>query len=325
MSERHDDIKARFEQMCSQLHGFDAVSVCFAATRSKKDVPQFRKLQLSDQVSGTFRDIAIQTQQRYLQTRRNVRYEFKDYAAESKPDDHEIEYLDLAHFPDIKQQIALLKSLADIDDFSERDKTFISQLRFYVIVLQLPGEAEPLYFFRLYSNTKILGHSKKFGLIWRSGHYDKVTEPIITFDEEIDCICWGTSLFILKKDNFHRIFYFFEHLQKAAQETLEFVRANIPIANFDRLAADCQSHTLKLAKLRNIMGKPYAKKITMADIKKVIARRNLPIQTTSVGGCEMIVYDPSDPWTLLKLLDDDYLTSLMTDLDYEVSGKRELG
>jgi len=37
-----------------------------------------------------------------------------------------------------------------------------------------------------------------------------------------------------------------------------------------------------------------------------------------------LVYDPSDKWVLLKLLDDDYLWSLMTEHSYEVTGKREL-
>ncbi len=38
----------------------------------------------------------------------------------------------------------------------------------------------------------------------------------------------------------------------------------------------------------------------------------------------MIVYDHADKWVLLKLLDDDYLWSLMTEQSYDVSGKREV-
>ncbi len=115
MRENHNNIKTTFEKMCDQFQRFGATTVCFAATRSKKVIPSLRKLQLSDSVSDDFRGIAIQTQRKYLSTRRNVHYEFKSYTAESKPDDHEIEYLDLSECPDIARQIALLKSLADID------------------------------------------------------------------------------------------------------------------------------------------------------------------------------------------------------------------
>jgi len=38
----------------------------------------------------------------------------------------------------------------------------------------------------------------------------------------------------------------------------------------------------------------------------------------------MVVYDPKNKWVLLRLLDDDYLWSMLTEQSYEVSGKREL-
>ena len=43
-----------------------------------------------------------------------------------------------------------------------------------------------------------------------------------------------------------------------------------------------------------------------------------------VDGREMIVYDPKDKWVLLRLLDDDYLWSTLTEQGYEVNGKKEL-
>ncbi len=50
----------------------------------------------------------------------------------------------------------------------------------------------------------------------------------------------------------------------------------------------------------------------------------LPIQTTRKDGKEMLLFDPSDKWSLLRLLDDDYLESLMTGQNYEVTGKRRV-
>jgi hypothetical protein len=105
---------------------------------------------------------------------------------------------------------------------------------------------------------------------------------------------------------------------------LERIRQTIPIANFDEFADDCQNNLVKLTKVRSIMNKPYMQNVTMDDIKKVIARRNLPIHFTQVAGHELLVYDSADPWVLLRLLNDDYLTSLLTGRDYEVEGKRDL-
>ncbi len=38
----------------------------------------------------------------------------------------------------------------------------------------------------------------------------------------------------------------------------------------------------------------------------------------------VLLYDEKKPWMLLKLLDDDYLWSEMTEISYQVDGKREL-
>ena len=72
------------------------------------------------------------------------------------------------------------------------------------------------------------------------------------------------------------------------------------------------------------MTRQYLDRLTLDDIKRVIRKNHLPVQTVTVHGKEMLLYDPADKWVLLKLLDDNYLWSLMTDQSYEVTGKREL-
>lgn len=61
----------------------------------------------------------------------------------------------------------------------------------------------------------------------------------------------------------------------------------------------------------------------MVDIRRAIAEHGLPVEVVQNDGQEMLVFDP-DPsrrWILLKLLDDDYLNSVMTHLKYEVNSK----
>lgn len=48
----------------------------------------------------------------------------------------------------------------------------------------------------------------------------------------------------------------------------------------------------------------------------------MPIKVIKQDGNEKIVFDPSNKWIFLRLLDDDYLESIMTNQSYEVSGKR---
>jgi len=98
----------------------------------------------------------------------------------------------------------------------------------------------------------------------------------------------------------------------------------VPIAGFPEFAESCESHLTKLAKLNNIAAKPYLATVTMKDLKRTIKKFNLGVKVVRENGVEKLQYDAADRWVILKLLDDDYLGSVMTKLQYEVNSKRQV-
>jgi hypothetical protein len=298
------------------------VTVCLASSSKDDVLPRFERLLLSAKVTETFRSVAAYTLAHYKKEHGDSNLVLRSYAVESKPESHEVEYMDLSTYSSIVEQISPLSALADVEVF-QADEDFISGLRFYVIEVQ-PRSGDPVYFFRLYTPKKMLGRSRFFAVVFRQGIYDRVIDPAFLFDYHVDCVSYSGMMFIFKKENFHEMFRFFEMIRRIAEETLDTLKATVPIQNFDDFARDCEGHLAKLVKLKNIAAKPYWGKITIEDIKKVIEKNNLPVQITRTNAGEMLVYDPSDKWMLLKLLDDDYLWSLMTDQGYEATSKREL-
>ena len=99
----------------------------------------------------------------------------------------------------------------------------------------------------------------------------------------------------------------------------------IPIENFDRFARSCINDKIKMQKLTSIARRPYLSSLTIAEMKPAIRRHKLhiPIIDINNGQQEMLHFDTDYPWDILKLLDDDYLTSIMTGQDYEVDGKKD--
>lgn len=298
------------------------VTVCLASSLKDAVLPRFERLLLSAELTETFRSVAAYTLALYKKEHNSGNLVLRKYAVESKPESYEVEYLNVSTYESIMEQISPLSALADVEVF-EADEKFISGLRFYVITVQ-PPSGDPVYFFRTYTPKKMLGRSRLFAVMFRHGIFDKVIEPAFLFDQHIDCLSHSGIMFIFKKENFYEIFRFFETIRMIAIETLDTIRATVPIQNFDDFARDCEGHLAKLEKLRNIAAKPYWGKITVENMKKVIEKNNLPVQFVQTNVGEKLVYDPSDKWVLLKLLDDDYLWSLMTEQSYEVTGKREL-
>lgn len=302
--------------------GASVVTVCMASVSKTEAIPRFERLEMTEEVAEEFRRVIQNLINRYKPEWNADDLLFPEYATQSKPEDYEIEHMDLSAYNNLLEQIGPLSSLANIEVF-EKDEQFLSGLRFYVIMVQ-PPSGDPIYFFRSYTPKKMLIRSPWFAVWYHNGTYDRVEHPLLLFDENIDCVSRSGIMLILNKGNFQNIFGFFEEVRKAARETLDTIKITVPIQNFEEFARDCEGHRLKMRKLKNIAAKPYLSKITMDHIKKVIEKYNLPIQIVEENGKEMLVHNPKDKWVLLKLLDDDYLWSMLTEQSYEVTGKREL-
>jgi Domain of unknown function (DUF4868) len=314
--------KTIFENMLALDLSACEVTVCLASALKDEVRPHSERLLLSAELSETFKSIATYAQAHYKRDYSNGDLLLHRYAFQSKPDAHEVEYLDISTYESIAEQIEPLATLADIEIF-EADEKFVAGLRFYAIVVQ-PPEGDAVYFFRAYSPRKMLSRSRSFAMIFSEGVYDRVTDPMFLFDHTVDCVCRSGVMFLFKKEHFHEMFRFFEMVRKVAGETLETIRAAVPIQNFEAFVKDCEANMSKLVKLNHIAAKPYLARLTIDDIKKVIVKNNLAVSIVKVGDREMIVYEHTDKWVLLKLLDDDYLWSLMTEQSYEVTGKREV-
>jgi hypothetical protein len=299
-----------------------AVNVCLASVIHTEAIPRFERMKITVEMANEFRSIVKGLIERYKSEWEPGDLLFPQFALQSKPDAYEIPRLDLSAYNILLEQVQPLLSLAGMDVFEE-DKQFIADIRFYVITVQ-PAEGDPVYFFRSYTPMKRLYRSPILAAWLHDGSYDRVAEPLFLFDQEIDCMSRSGIMFIFEQNNFQSIFRFFEEVRAVARDTLNAIKSSVPIQNFEEFAQDCEKNIIKLRKLKNIAARPYLSKITMDHIRRVIERNNLPVQVVDVDGKEMLYYDKKHRWVILKLLDDDYLWSMLTEQSYEVTGKRIL-
>jgi len=82
-----------------------------------------------------------------------------------------------------------------------------------------------------------------------------------------------------------------------------------------------------MSKLAEIARKPYLERVTMLDIRRAIEAFHLDVQIVNENGQEKLLFEanPNKRWLILKLLDDSYLGSIMTNEKYEVNSKSRLG
>ncbi len=313
------------------------VIVCLAsAMPHDEEALEYRRLDLSKDLEAKFREKIQNFLTSYGKTWLGGDRAIYPYQGDSKLEESEVEYINTSDdsYAFIKQQIQPLQSYQDKLSFGQDDKAFSNRLRFYVIMVKpLNNPQDIVYFYRFYTRKQLLSQARFFA-IWRGeNEYDLVTEPTLIFDNNVDCISRGNDLFILKKDNFYSIFRFLEELEKSVAVAVtaiykQLTHIQVAIDGYDEFVNDCKKNRLKMLMLTNIAKKPYLKDLTPARIKRVVDRLDKNVVgeefLTAFTKEQKLVYDAKRPWVLLKLLDDNYLWSEMTDLGYDVNAKREL-
>lgn len=303
------------------------VEVCIAALDDKDPLPEFKRLRLAESLKVEFRYLVQNALFDYHKQLKLRNLQLLAFDVASKPASYQIEHVDLTKKPydHIVEQTQPLTMLHGLDPFKE-ELLFITRMRFYVIILQ-PPQGQAIYFYRRYSPKKMLREAAPLSIqrmLGNTDEYEDVKTPIFLFDESIDCIIHGHNLFILAKNHFYYMFRILDELIESAKDTLHRIHSRIPIENFNLFARTCTNHKVKMEKLTSIARRPYLDKITIADMKPVIQKNNLHIPVVKANGQEMLHFDKDYPWDILKLLDDDYLTSIMTGQNYEVDAKRDV-
>ena len=297
-----------------------AVTVALATFDSGEDVPVYRSLNISDELADDFRGIAVDGIARISRLRSDGDLLLREYAAGYKPDSHEIEFVSVSA-ESLEKILGAVPSPSQIALLGDLDN-FVDRIRYYILILS--GGNRRVVLYRRYNRNKELLRSKNLVMRLMGERYERLAEPTFQFDHHFDAIQFRDDLFILNKSNFQHIFRYFELLRSIAAESLDAIKDVIPIANFEEFRKSCLSHLQKVEKLRNISQKPYLAKVTMADIKKTISDFGLSVQVAEVNGQEQLMFEASDRWTILNLLDDAYLGSQMTGIKYEANSKRQV-
>lgn len=318
-----DSLRDSFEELLAVDASSCMTNICLASSSGAVGInPEYHRLTVTDSVTAEFSSVVTSI---LASKKRNVdsgNFAIRSYDAVAKLDKHEIEHLDLSKQPEIKDQISGLTNIAKLARFAD-NIDLVSSLRFYVIVLQ-PDQGKPIFCFRTCSSKIELSQSKKIAIYFSGNQYDRFNESLLVFDRGIDCLCRGDDLFILNKGQFEIVFQFFKQVKKAASETLATIKTTIPIHNFEQLESACLGHLHMLKKLKNIASQPYLSRIKISDIRTAIKEMKLNLKVEMHDGKMKVVFDPKDKWAILRLLDDDYLQSVMTGEKYEVNSKRSL-
>jgi Kiwa protein KwaB-like len=289
--------------------------VVAAAPEGESLVPNFLILNLGDEVEDFFRKAVIKSV-----VNPSLRWNLRPLDLLYKPEEHDVEHQELDAAESVKLALSPLGNLAPLEAFSPSDTATLKRLRYSVVILT-NQTGERAYFFRVFTAANELAQKPGAALVFRNGMYSKVGEKILLFGEQIDCLVFKDTVFIINKRNYRSIFDLLEQIQKEAGNAADALQAVVPIDNFEEFKAACCSQTTMADKLIEVSKRDYFASLSVSNLIPIINEFSLNVEVAAGG--TSLVFDPrpAGRWHILRLLDDDYLRSTLTEHRYEVNSK----
>jgi hypothetical protein len=281
---------------------------------------QARRLNPTQALAERFRDLAARF------AREVARRTPVAYNVGRVPATYEVAYINVDEVPGLGDLLSTVEEPAEVELFNPGSPE-ARRLRFYVVGVRRPNPGW-VHFFKSKGETLRLRRTRKIAAVMRGATYDELHEDPLIFDASYDAIVVDDIVFVVNQGAFQRSLGFVEQARELAGETIDELAAQLEITNMDDFRAAATSDINMVAKVRSIAEKmtanpAYAAAMTTDSVIDFAQANNIDIDFEVVDGRRRLVFhaEPARRWRILKLLDDDYLHSQLTEVDYEVNSK----
>ena len=242
--------------------------------------------------------------------------------------DNQIEYIDYDPDTKVERNIVLqiaktevdlveeyLQKLEDLENMNDSKQIKQNNLWGYIVHFNDIN----LYLFKKFNSSKITLKAKGFmNALIQDGVLNSVEEVLITFDRNVDCILYEDKFLIFNKENFEKVFDFFEKMYEIVEANIINLATKGLIQETDKLFEHCKNDSRKIKKLKNILNSGLVDSIDKTKFNDINDKFELGLEFDTHGN---ILMNEEKTWEILALLNDDYLNSDLTSLNYEAQGK----
>jgi Domain of unknown function (DUF4868) len=141
----------------------------------------------------------------------------------------------------------------------------------------------------------------------------------LAFDDKFDLVLEPGRVLVAQMSAFDALFTDREAMAaEVPRQVGELKKAGIDVKNAKDLVSACQRNLVMMKKLARIVDSGYIAEVTPVKVRSLVEEFAIPGRVIEEGA---FVFDKKNRWTLLKILDDDYLRSPLTRRKYESSAK----
>lgn len=250
-----------------------------------------------------------------------------DYEPAAATNDGQVMWISVA---DVALLNAIVAESADMADMPIFDPGRSSLGDLQLAALRVVKDDVTAVFLQSLRGNQIVAQSRRLGVVVRKGVIDvPPSGQILLFSKDVAVAVVGGIAFFRDRPAFQRLFGYLEDLRRQAAVTFQSVTEHLVIDGADQMAAAVTGSPAMLGKMASIQRKldqfpQYHAALTMPRLLAFVRRHpEYQVDITGDGDAARLVFrnDAQHRFKILKLLDDDYLHSELTSLEYEANSK----
>lgn len=290
--------------------------------QQKDDPPELSQLVATDAANDALTGVVQTAASRYLAC------EVIEYDSAASTSDGQVMWIPIDAVPMLKDIVDQSSDLAAVPLF---DPATSSLNRLRLGAMRVDGDGTSAVFVQALGGSQIVARSRsKVGFFVRRGIIDVPDDgQVLLFNRDVAATVVDDIAFFRNRASFQRLFGFLEELKEKAAETFAAITADLRIAGIEEMAIAVTSTTNMLGKMASIQNKvatipQYRDALTMPKLVAFIKEHpECEVAVIGEGDAAQLVFsqDYQHRFKILKLLDDDYLRSELTDLEYDANSK----
>jgi hypothetical protein len=179
------------------------------------------------------------------------------------------------------------------------------------------------YLLKKITPSKVLTTGGILAWVFRGESFRRLNKDVLTIDGHFDVFACNDTLIFEKKTNFERALMYDEIIQQVADETLNEIEQINIVENFDDLKTMLADDYHSIRKLNKLRQKQYFREKTFSDYHRIIRDYDVPVNVDEANQ-KFSVADKAQAKLLIKVLNDDYLKSELTNIKYAANSKEDI-
>lgn len=201
-----------------------------------------------------------------------------------------------------------------------------SKPNFQAIRLRNADTGEMLIGFQHYTRSQILGRTSRIRMLVNDETHEKIERSVMSIPNRLDAVYYDETIFAFDQRRFEKIFDYHDEFEQVAEETFSELRdSDIPFSQFEMFCEAVRGNKRALRLFYEVEQRGRYREMDSEHVEMVNERFETDIHFTEDedGTLQIGMKNKLDVWRVLRFLNDDHLTSPITETDYVSLSKED--